>query len=193
MSLKHGLLGLLNYGDMTGYELTKTFEDSLAFFWHAQMSQIYRELNTMERDGWLTSRAVIQTDKPNKRVYSITQQGRAELHAWLEKDLTGAFLTTRSAFLMQLFFSADKGKEATMKSLKKARDAFYAIIQETGKIGESISFYGDAVGSDQAPVYWNMTAQFGYAYFEMCYRWLCDCIRTLEGNTGEEAKGGEKE
>lgn len=30
MSLKHGLLGLLSYSDMTGYELGKAFQDSLS-------------------------------------------------------------------------------------------------------------------------------------------------------------------
>ena len=55
MSLKHGLLGLLNYGSMTGYELNKVFRDSLSFFWQAKTSQIYRELDAMERCGWLTS------------------------------------------------------------------------------------------------------------------------------------------
>lgn len=188
MSLKHGLLGLLNYSDMTGYELTKTFEDSLAFFWQAQMSQVYRELNAMEEAGWLTSRAVIQTDKPNKRVYSITGKGREELHAWLEKDLTGDFFTTRNVFLMQLFFSAGKGKEEAVESLKRARDACYAAIQKSKRIEESIRLYGEAVGSEQDPVYWNMTAQFGQAYYEMCYRWLCDCIQTLEEKTGEEGE-----
>lgn len=32
MSLKHGLLGLLNYNSMTGYDLSKFFSDSLSFF-----------------------------------------------------------------------------------------------------------------------------------------------------------------
>ena len=27
--LKHGILGLLNYGSMTGYEINRTFRDSL--------------------------------------------------------------------------------------------------------------------------------------------------------------------
>ena len=39
MALKQGLLGLLNYGEMTGYELAKAFNDSLSFFWQAQTSQ----------------------------------------------------------------------------------------------------------------------------------------------------------
>ncbi len=42
--LKHGILGLLNYHPMTGYEIMLVFRDSLRFFWSAQTSQIYREL-----------------------------------------------------------------------------------------------------------------------------------------------------
>ncbi len=30
--LKHGILGLLNYGDMTGYEIMTVFRDSLSHF-----------------------------------------------------------------------------------------------------------------------------------------------------------------
>ena len=49
--LKHGILGLLNYGDMTGYEIREIFNKSLNFFWQAQSSQIYRELRTLEKNG----------------------------------------------------------------------------------------------------------------------------------------------
>ena len=51
--LKHGILGLLNYGDMTGYEIREIFNKSLNFFWQAQSSQIYRELRTLEKNGWI--------------------------------------------------------------------------------------------------------------------------------------------
>lgn len=185
MSLKHGLLGLLNYGEMTGYELTKTFEDSLCFFWQAQMSQIYRELNAMEKSGWLVSRAVIQTDKPNKRVYSITEEGRKQLQDWLNEDLTENSFTTRNAFLMQLFFSAGKKKEDTLAMLKKARDGYLDTIKKSKEIEKSIAFYGEGLRSED-PVYWEMTAQFGYAYYEMCCQWLDDCIRKLEKTAGQE-------
>lgn len=186
MSLKHGLLGLLNYGDMTGYELTKVFEDSLGFFWQAQMSQIYRELNAMEKAGWLDSRTVIQTDKPNKKVYSITQAGREALHAWLGKDLTEDFFAARNAFLMQIFFSAGKGKEDTLRALERAKEACRAIIDKTGAVEGSIRTYGDAAPLEQ--LYWEMTAQYGYAYYEMCYRWLCDCIGRLKAQEGASAE-----
>ena len=108
MSLKHGLLGLLSYGSMTGYELDKTFKDSLFLFWKAQTSQIYRELNGMEHSGWLTSEIVYQTDKPNKKLYSLTESGRKELHDWLSENNLDNEFQTRSTFLMKLFFSGEK-------------------------------------------------------------------------------------
>lgn len=193
MSLKHGLLGLLNYGDMTGYELTRVFEDSLAFFWQAQMSQIYRELNAMEKEGWLSSRTVIQTDKPNKKVYSITGAGKAELDRWLFKDLLGEFFTTRNSFLMQLFFSAGKGRKETLATLKRTRDSVGNIMQRTKTIDDSIRFYGKELSKVQDPVYWEMTAQYGRAYYEMCCRWLDDCIRRLEETAGQAGEGEAEE
>ncbi len=85
MSLKHGMLGLLINGPRSGYDLDRVFKDSLAFFWPAKTSQIYRELDAMERKGWLTSERVIQSEKPNKRVYSITEEGRREFRDWLSE------------------------------------------------------------------------------------------------------------
>ena len=49
--LKHGILGLLNYGDKTGYEIMRVFRDSLNHFWTAQTSQIYREVFEQQTKG----------------------------------------------------------------------------------------------------------------------------------------------
>ena len=46
--LKHGILGLISYGDKTGYEIKAVFRDSLRHFWPVQTSQIYRELRALE-------------------------------------------------------------------------------------------------------------------------------------------------
>ena len=46
--LKHGILVLLNYGDMSGYEIREVFKNSLNYFWTVQTSQIYREIGVLE-------------------------------------------------------------------------------------------------------------------------------------------------
>ena len=60
MSLGFGILGFLNYGPMSGYDLVKAFESSLQFFWHAQNSQIYLELKKLEKKGYIDGETVIQ-------------------------------------------------------------------------------------------------------------------------------------
>ncbi|MCL2855551.1 MAG: PadR family transcriptional regulator [Defluviitaleaceae bacterium] len=115
MSLKHGLLGLLAQKPMTGYELDKEFSASLGGFWQAKSSQIYRELDGMEKTGWLTSQRVLQEEKPNKRVYHISQTGREELATWINNPQADAVadLSIKSAFLMRIFF-AEQGQMATL-------------------------------------------------------------------------------
>ena len=84
--LKHGILGLLNYCDMTGYEIRTAFRASLNHFWQAQTSQIYRELQALENSGWITAVHVEQKGKPDKNILSITDEGRKELLRWLETN-----------------------------------------------------------------------------------------------------------
>lgn len=100
--LKHGILGLLNYGDMTGYEIREAFESSLKFFWPAQTSQIYRELIVLEKNKWIVKHTVEQSGKPNKNICSITEEGRKELLRWLsDPDIN---IDMRSPTLMKIFF-----------------------------------------------------------------------------------------
>jgi len=67
---------------MTGYELAKTFDASIGFFWKADHQQIYRELTRLRDRGHIQGREVVQSGRPNKLVYSLTSEGRAALKLW---------------------------------------------------------------------------------------------------------------
>ena len=181
MSLQHGLLGLLNYGAMTGYELGKAFNASLSFFWRAQSSQIYRELNKMEEMEWLTSHIEFQTDKPNKRIYAITDKGNKELQIWLQSDLPKETIPTRSEILMRLFFSAQNSVGENIKVLKKIAGTYQNQCDELENINDNIAEYSSYVNTEEDALYWEMTADFGRAYSKMCLDWAESCIKRLEG------------
>lgn len=85
MSLRHAVLAALIEGDASGYELSKRFDVSVANFWSATSQQLYRELEALERDGLLRGRVVEQRRRPNKRVFTLTAEGRAELHAFIRQ------------------------------------------------------------------------------------------------------------
>ena len=105
MSLPHAILGILRDRPMTGYDLkTRFFDRTIAHFWPADQAQIYRTLDRMVTDGWVTDELERQESRPNRRVYHLTEVGKAELLRWLGSDQALAIL--REQFLIQLFFAA---------------------------------------------------------------------------------------
>jgi DNA-binding PadR family transcriptional regulator len=82
MSLRHAILGIVSARPMTGYELIRTFANSVAYTWAAGQAQIYPELHKMEGEGLLTAHAAAR-GAAEKRVYSITPAGSEELRRWV--------------------------------------------------------------------------------------------------------------
>lgn len=177
MSLRYGLLGLLSYGKTTGYDLDKEFKKSLNFFWQAQTSQIYRELNAMEKQGWLTSEVVQQTDKPNKKIYTLTQSGKDELHRWLMTNTIEEDLKVRDPFLVKLFFSSEKETASNIETMKQFRQCCAYALR---KIEERAGPCMDEADQNPHRIYWEATASFGHYYYDMCMRWADDTIKRLE-------------
>jgi DNA-binding PadR family transcriptional regulator len=83
MSLRHALLAVLTSEPMSGYDLVKYFDGSVAFIWSAPHSQIYPELRRMEDMGLLSSTEVPRGKRAQKRVYELTSDGYAELQKWM--------------------------------------------------------------------------------------------------------------
>ena len=79
------ILACLTEHPMTGYELARTFDTSIGFFWKANHQQIYRELTRLRERGHVQGREVVQSGKPNKLVYSLTAEGRTALRQWASR------------------------------------------------------------------------------------------------------------
>ena len=79
MSVKHGLLALLEHGPRYGYQLRTAFEESTGGTWPLNIGQVYTTLSRLERDELV--RPLPQSDG-GQRPYEITDAGRAELAEW---------------------------------------------------------------------------------------------------------------
>jgi len=90
LALGDAILVLLTERPMTGYELAKTFDTSIGFFWRADHQQIYRELTRLRDRGHIQGREVVQSGKPNKLVYTLTSEGRAALRQWAARPSSPA-------------------------------------------------------------------------------------------------------
>jgi DNA-binding PadR family transcriptional regulator len=90
LALGDAILACLTERPMTGYELAKTFDASIGFFWKANHQQIYRELSRLRDRGHVQAREVLQSGKPNKLVYTLTEEGRAALRHWAARPSSPA-------------------------------------------------------------------------------------------------------
>lgn len=83
MSLRFAILGLLVRDELSGYEITRRFERSVGYFWHARSQQIYPQMARLEKAGDVRSRHVEQVGRPDKRLYRITPAGEEHLREWV--------------------------------------------------------------------------------------------------------------
>lgn len=120
MQLRHAILGLLELAPQSGYDLGRAFAGSVAHFWHADQSQIYRTLDRLEAEGAITTETIPQQGRPDRRVHSITDAGRAELIDWLQAPLET--LQPKEPFLARLFFAAPLGIDG-VRALLDEREA----------------------------------------------------------------------
>src|SRR5262245_57241244 len=86
-TLGYALLGLLARGALSGYDLARQMKRPVGYFWQARHSQIYPELARLEARGLVTHQVVEQHDRPDKKVYAISEAGRVALQAWLTAPL----------------------------------------------------------------------------------------------------------
>jgi DNA-binding PadR family transcriptional regulator len=89
VALPHAILAALSEQSGSGYELARRFDRSIGYFWTATHQQIYRTLRTMEDDGWVDVTPVVQHGRPDKKVYTVSDAGRAELSRWIGEPLSG--------------------------------------------------------------------------------------------------------
>ncbi len=185
--LKHGILGLLNYGKMTGYEIMTVFRDSLSFFWHAQTSQIYRELQTLEKNGWIQSARIEQESRPDKNLLSITREGKKELARWLRDDSVKSVI--RSPLMMKTFFRGECSIDENIEFFKNLPEQNSVFPDGDKKAAFVINEYQKNVPDRMKTLYWKFTMDFGLMYEKMLRKWCKNCIGELEelkhGNTAD--------
>lgn len=83
MALPYAILAALVNRSCSGYDLVKRFNKSVECFWSASHQQIYKALAKLEADGHLLSEKIEQENRPNKKLYTVTDSGRQHLQRWI--------------------------------------------------------------------------------------------------------------
>jgi DNA-binding PadR family transcriptional regulator len=103
MDVKTICLGILSFGDATGYEIKKKLEGPFHHFYDASFGSIYPALGKLTDEGLVLRAEQAQDKRPDKKVYSVTSKGRMALLDELAKPPGPDRI--RSNFLATLLFA----------------------------------------------------------------------------------------
>ena len=86
--LREAILGLLAIRPMSGYDLSRSYRRALQQIWYAPLGQVYPTLRKLNGDGLLRVSVEVQHDRPNRKIYSLTEAGRRMFVDWLSRPPT---------------------------------------------------------------------------------------------------------
>ncbi|ASW54063.1 PadR family transcriptional regulator [Plantactinospora sp. KBS50] len=167
MSIRHGLLALLERGPMHGYQLRASFEDSTGGTWPLNIGQVYSTLARLERDGLV--RQLPDTDG-TQRPYEITDAGRADLTLWFTSPL-GRDERPRDELAIKLALAvATPGVDAGAV-IRTQRTATMRTLQELTRLKSR--------AATPAELAWLLVLDSMLFQAEAEIRWLDHCETTL--------------
>ncbi|MCK5827098.1 PadR family transcriptional regulator [Candidatus Bipolaricaulota bacterium] len=187
MSLQYAVLGFLQYGPRTGYELKKMFDSSVRHFWPAQQSHIYGALSSLTEKGWASYELVVQTERPNRKLYTITSLGREELEDWLSIPLIDRQM--RSPFLIQIFFSGGMKDRKILTALESRAEDLRELIQEYSEGPVTVpTFSNDLPNREQ--FFWYLTLDYGLERLRFDLAWMESAIEKMRNKKYSEGMDG---
>ncbi|MGB3906021.1 MAG: PadR family transcriptional regulator [Anaerolineae bacterium] len=131
MSPRWVVLGLLTQKPMHGYELHHFFTSPspLEQVWYLGISQMYKLLKELEKQGHVEVSIEPQESRPDKKVYHVTPSGRQAFLEWLQTPVSGIRLI-RIEFLGKLFLAQSLGAEMVERVIDIQTEACHALLAE---------------------------------------------------------------
>ena len=175
-SLDLALLGLIaEVPGVSGYDIMKIFDLSMMHYWHAHHTQIYPTLDRMEESGLIKRRNVVQRNRPNKRLYTITPAGERLLIEWLESPFEG--INLKHPPLLRCRFLGHLGADGAIAVLKEERRSWAIHLKRYRELEKN--YFAD--GKD----YRDVNAMFSMFTLRRGIDWMGENIRWCEWAIGE--------
>jgi DNA-binding PadR family transcriptional regulator len=183
MSLRRAILGFLSLEPTSGYTLKQRFEGSVGSFWTATQSQIYRELHGLEGNGLVAVESVRGTGKPDRKVYSLTPAGRADLTRWLREPLDP--LTLRHPLLLKLVFAAELAPHALDALLETYSNRMTATRAQYAARLHDPRIFSLARSARERSI-WRLAVAHGIAWCDSELTWIARARAELGGQKGKK-------
>jgi len=179
VSIKYALLGILAEKVMHGYELKSRFDEKVGEFWSLNFGQIYSTLDRLEKEGLVSHDREVQDRRPDRKVFSITPDGRAELALWLSTPVSKV-RALRDEFFIKLVFH-DKNNPGPILELIERQKVLY-LKQMNQHTRRKLALKKE--GQDLEALTAELLIDAGLFHAEADIKWLTLCEAKLKEATG---------
>ena len=187
--IAYGVLGLLAFwGPMSGYDLKRLFDHTLAPMWAAAHSQIYKELRRMKDLDWVAMEREKQETRPDRKIYQITQAGREALAAWQAQP--PEVLQLRDDLLLKMVFGSLASPEIIASHLRTGIASHEQRLLRYRQNRQHLPSYQQPrqasgrpnpyASQSEADPYLSLVARFAIAFEKTYLDWLYESLATLE-------------
>ncbi len=174
MSVRFGLLALLERGPSHGYQLKADFEARTGGVWTVNVGQVYTTLERLEREGLVAP--VADDASGDRRPWRLTPAGKEAIDAWFD-DTRVAPAPPRDELLVKVLLALHRSPAAALSVIDGQRAALFALLRDQRR---------SITGDDPAAA---LMAEAVAARHEADLRWLDRCedvarslTTTQEGN-----------
>jgi DNA-binding PadR family transcriptional regulator len=116
-------------GERSRYDLMKSLSKAIGYVWAPAKTQLYALLPRLAERGLATSRTVREGARPEKKLFRITNAGRAELDRWLAAEPEST-----ETFYLRLFVGGLVPPEVLARHVEWFREQVAGQLEEYRQI-----------------------------------------------------------
>lgn len=188
MTVRDGLLALLDNGPRHGYQLKTEFEAATGGAWSLNVGQVYTTLERLQRDGLVAiddgDSQVSSAGGRDQKRYALTAEGREELGEWWDA-VPAEDPPTRDELQLKILMAIERGRDHALDVITHQRTALTRVLQERRRKGRATP--GRARHSGSGEVAAELVTDALLVRAEADLRWLDLC----EGRLAQLANGAE--
>jgi DNA-binding PadR family transcriptional regulator len=161
------LLGLLMSQPRHGYELYQDFCRDLGRVWRVGLSQLYAQLKLLEQAGLVMAQTEPQPNRPARKVYRLTAEGREVFLDWLHQP-TPYLRHIRVEFLARLYFF----RKMSLPGLDE-------LVTEQKAVCRTQMERFTQLGTETDDPFHQLVLEFRCGQLEAVLHWLDRCLEML--------------
>ena len=171
---RFAVLGILSYGPMSGYDIKKFYEQSVAGFWSESYGQIYPILKRLAEEGRVTRSVHKQEGKPDRHIYAITAKGREVLQQWLVEPTDRHI--GRHETLLKLMFGKQISVADNILQIERFRDHQRNELKEIETLKKR--FEHEEIEDPNMP-FWQLAFAYGEHVNRAYIEWAEEAVAAL--------------